>query len=55
MGKIAKYIMVIEKIKEWIANGDVKPGEKIYSENELAKMFNVSRHTVTSGDRRTCA
>ncbi|MBS4200504.1 GntR family transcriptional regulator [Bacillus sp. FJAT-49732] len=46
MGKPAKYVMVIDTIKEWIANGDVKPGEKIYSENELAKMFNVSRHTI---------
>ncbi|MCR2822904.1 GntR family transcriptional regulator [Lederbergia panacisoli] len=46
MGKPAKYMMVIDTIKEWIANGEVKPGEKIYSENELAKMFNVSRHTI---------
>jgi len=46
MGKPAKYMVVINTIKEWIANGDVKPGEKIYSENELAKMFNVSRHTI---------
>lgn len=41
-----KYIMVKEKIKEWILSGDIKPGEKIYSENELVKMFGVSRHTI---------
>lgn len=46
MGQPTKYIMVKDKIKEWIENGDVKPGEKIYSENELVKMFGVSRHTV---------
>ncbi|MEK3888252.1 GntR family transcriptional regulator [Bacillus sp. FSL K6-3431] len=46
MVKPTKYMIVIDKIKEWIANGDVKPGEKIHSENELAKMFNVSRHTI---------
>ncbi|WP_278250688.1 GntR family transcriptional regulator [Pseudogracilibacillus auburnensis] len=46
MSRIPKYMMVIEKIKEWIVNGDVKPGEKIHSENELAKMFDVSRHTI---------
>lgn len=46
MVKPTKYMIVIDKIKEWIANGDVKPGEKIYSENELAKMFHVSRHTI---------
>lgn len=38
--------MVKENIMEWIASGKVKPGEKIYSENELVKMFGVSRHTV---------
>ncbi len=46
MVKPTKYMIVIDKIKEWIANGEVKPGEKIYSENELAKMFHVSRHTI---------
>jgi GntR family transcriptional regulator, arabinose operon transcriptional repressor len=38
--------MVKDQITEWITNGTVKPGEKIYSENELVKMFGVSRHTV---------
>ena len=46
MGKPAKYQIVIEKIKEWIDQGKVKPGDKIYSENELTKIFNVSRHTI---------
>lgn len=41
-----KYMMVKEKIKEWMNDGRVKPGEKIYSESELVKMFAVSRHTV---------
>ncbi|MCM2531276.1 GntR family transcriptional regulator [Neobacillus pocheonensis] len=38
--------MVKEKIKEWITTGQVKPGDKIYSENELVKIFGVSRHTI---------
>ncbi|MBT2736699.1 GntR family transcriptional regulator [Bacillus sp. ISL-7] len=46
MAQKTKYTMVKEKITEWITNGKVKPGEKIYSENELVKMFAVSRHTV---------
>ena len=46
MGKPAKYQIVIEKIKEWIDKGKIKPGDKIYSENELTKIFNVSRHTI---------
>jgi GntR family transcriptional regulator of arabinose operon len=41
-----KYNMVKEKITGWITSGKVKPGEKIYSENELVKMFGVSRHTI---------
>jgi GntR family transcriptional regulator, arabinose operon transcriptional repressor len=38
--------MVKEQITQWITSGKVKPGEKIYSENELVKMFGVSRHTI---------
>jgi len=41
-----KYNMVKEQITEWITTGQVKPGEKIHSENELVKMFGVSRHTI---------
>src|SRR3954452_7919441 len=46
MAQKTKYNMVKEEITGWITGGMVKPGEKIYSENELVKMFGVSRHTV---------
>ncbi|WP_110063963.1 GntR family transcriptional regulator [Cytobacillus oceanisediminis] len=46
MTQQTKYNMVKDQITEWIMSGKVKPGEKIYSENELVKMFGVSRHTV---------
>ncbi|QIZ07793.1 GntR family transcriptional regulator [Priestia megaterium] len=46
MAQQTKYNMVKEKITEWITSGQVKPGDKIYSENELVKMFGVSRHTI---------
>jgi GntR family transcriptional regulator, arabinose operon transcriptional repressor len=46
MRQPAKYIIVKDKIKEWVVDGHVQPGEKIYSENELVKMFGVSRHTI---------
>lgn len=39
-------MIVKEEIKESIIKGDVKPGEKIQSENELIKRFEVSRHTI---------
>jgi GntR family transcriptional regulator of arabinose operon len=46
MAQKTKYNMVKEKITEWITSGKVQPGDKIYSENELVKMFGVSRHTI---------
>ncbi|MCY8268938.1 GntR family transcriptional regulator, partial [Bacillus haynesii] len=46
MSELPKYSMVKNKIKSWIYEGKVKPGEKIHSENELMKIFNVSRHTI---------
>ncbi|MED4227170.1 GntR family transcriptional regulator [Neobacillus cucumis] len=46
MAQKTKYNMVKEKITDWITSGQVMPGEKIYSENELVKKFGVSRHTV---------
>lgn len=46
VAQMTKYNMVKEKITEWVTSGKVKPGDKIYSENELVKMFGVSRHTI---------
>lgn len=46
MAQKTKHSIVKEKITEWIVSGNVRPGEKIPSENELVKMFGVSRHTV---------
>lgn len=42
----AKYYIVMESLKNDITNGKIKPGDKISSENELSKEFQVSRHTV---------
>lgn len=41
-----KYITIKEQIKEWIVNGTIQPGEKIYSESEMMELFSVSRHTI---------
>jgi len=46
VAQTTKYNMVKEKITDWITTGKVQPGEKIYSENELGKIFGVSRHTI---------
>lgn len=40
------YYQIKNKIQEWIVSKEYGPGEKIPSENELAKIFNVSRLTV---------
>lgn len=40
------YHQVVEKIKELIKKGEFTQGERIPSETELMKMFNVSRNTI---------
>lgn len=41
-----KYLRLKEFLKSGIQNGDLKPGEKIFSENELSATFKISRHTI---------
>lgn len=42
----AKYLELVIWIKEQIAVGKFKTGDKLYSENALKEMFHVSRETV---------
>lgn len=42
----AKYFVLMEWIKEEILKGNLSPGQKLMSENEMAETFKVSRHTV---------
>ena len=41
-----KYVQLKNYIKGIIENGELGSGEKLYSENELARRFEISRHTV---------
>ncbi|EHJ7462480.1 GntR family transcriptional regulator [Listeria monocytogenes] len=41
-----KYAIIINDIKRLISDGTFKPGEKIYSEDELKKKYNISNTTV---------
>ncbi|WP_462410445.1 GntR family transcriptional regulator [Neobacillus sp. Marseille-QA0830] len=41
-----KYLTIINDIKQKISDGTFKQGEKIYSEGELKKKYNVSNTTV---------
>lgn len=41
-----KYMKVSSYFEELIKSGEISPGEKLISENEIVEKFNVSRHTV---------
>lgn len=43
---IQLYDEVVSQVKEEIKKGNLKTGEKLPSEQEMAKMFNVSRSTI---------
>lgn len=43
---IAKYMVLVNWIKEQIESKSIVPGDKLYSENELSSMFHISRQTV---------
>ncbi|MEG0091781.1 MAG: GntR family transcriptional regulator, partial [Oscillospiraceae bacterium] len=45
-GKTPKYVNLANWIKEKICADNLRAGDKFYTENELSKMFNVSRQTV---------
>lgn len=45
MGQL-KYELVMNYIKNEVVNGNLKKGDKIFSESQLMEMFYVSRHTV---------
>lgn len=43
---VAKYEVIKQDIIRMIENGEFKPGDKIYSEGELKKIYSVSSTTV---------
>lgn len=46
MEKRAKYLQVADWVRRKIGNGELKGGEKLYSENELCRRFDLSRQTI---------
>ena len=44
-GKL-KYYRLKEELREQILSGKIKAGDKLPSENELARTYCLSRHTV---------
>lgn len=47
--KIPKYIELVNWVKAKVEAKEIKPNEKLYSENELSTMFAMSRQTVRHG------
>ncbi len=41
-----KYLVLMEQLKADILSGNIRPGDKLPSENELSKKYSLSRHTV---------
>lgn len=41
-----KYFILMEQLKKDILSGNVKPGEKLPSEEDLSNIYSMSRHTV---------
>lgn len=41
-----KYVSLMEELKNKILSGEIRSGEKLPSENELAQEYGISRHTV---------
>lgn len=49
MSKAAKYQRVVDWIKERIENGELRDGDRLETEQEIGRMFGVSRQTVRRG------
>ena len=45
-GEREKYMSLMEELKSKILSGEIRPGAKLPSENELAQEYEISRHTV---------
>lgn len=46
MAKESKYVNIYRILKQKIEDGELKSGEKMYSESQLMEMYGVSRDTV---------
>ena len=42
--KIPKYIELVNWVKEKVESRELKPNQKLYSENELSEMFSMSNN-----------
>lgn len=45
---VPMYYQLKEMLENLIKSGELKPGDRIYSENELCEMYDVSRITANA-------
>lgn len=47
MGKVVtKYMRLVQSVRELLAGGELKPGDRFFSEHALCEKFDLSRQTV---------
>lgn len=49
VNKVPKYIGLVNWVKDKVDAKEFKPGDKLYSENQLSSIFSMSRQTVRHG------
>ena len=47
--KVPKYTQLVNWVKTKVETKELKPGDKLFSENQLSSMFSMSRQTVRHG------
>ena len=49
INKVPKYIELVNWVKDKVEAKEFKPGDKLYSENQLSSMLSMSRQTIRHG------
>lgn len=47
--QIPKYLQLVSWVKSKVESNEFKPGDKLFSENQLSSMFSMSRQTIRHG------
>ena len=50
--KVTADVVVADRLKEWIINNNLKPGDRLPTEQKLSEELGVARHTLREGIKR---
>lgn len=50
--RITADVVVAERLKKWIIDNDLKPGDRLPTEQQLSEELGVARHTIREGIKR---